>query len=202
MKYPCSGVILAGGQNTRFSGINKAFLRLGDRRILDRIYDVFHGLFQDIIIVTNDPMPYLEWDFNIVTDLFPTRSSLTGIHAGLFFITTPYAFFASCDMPFLNRNLVETVLDGIEPRIDVVIPETAKGLEPLCAVYSKQCLKPVEQQLQKNDLKIYQLLKKVRVKKIPEKKLREHDQDLISFCNINTPEDLVRAEEILAKQLL
>ena len=79
MKTSVTGVILAGGQNTRFSGMNKALIRVGGKCILERIYDVFSDLFEEIILVTNDPLQYLEWDLDIVTDLFPIRSSLTEV---------------------------------------------------------------------------------------------------------------------------
>jgi molybdopterin-guanine dinucleotide biosynthesis protein A len=197
MKFPCTGVILAGGMNTRFSGQCKAFLSVGGKRIIDHLYSIFNALFEDILLVTNDPHKYLEWDINIVTDLFPVRSSLTGIHAGLFYTLNPFAFFAACDTPFLKRELVETIISSIEPSVDVVIPETPAGLEPLCAVYSKECLKPVEQHIIQNKFKIQQLFQKRRVKKIPEKILREKDPDLMSFFNINTPEDLDKANKMM-----
>jgi molybdopterin-guanine dinucleotide biosynthesis protein A len=196
MKPSVTGVILAGGQNTRFSGTNKALIRVGEKSILDCIYAVFSDLFEEIILVTNDPIQYLEWDLNIVTDLFPIRSSLTGIHTGLFYITTPYAFFAACDIPFLKKGLVQTMLNRIEPGVDIVIPETSKGFEPLCAVYSKKCLQIIERQLVKRELKIRKIFQKVRVKKVSETILRENDPDLISFYNINTHDDLLRAEHI------
>jgi molybdopterin-guanine dinucleotide biosynthesis protein A len=196
MNPSVTGIILAGGRNTRFSGINKALIRVAGRCILDGIYDVFSELFEEIILVTNDPVQYLEWDLNIVTDLFPIRSSLTGIHTGLFYMTNPYGFFAACDTPFLKKGLVQTILDSIEPGVDIVIPETSKGLEPLCSVYSKQCLKPVEQQLVKQQLRIRHVFQKVCIKKLPEPVLRKADPDLLSFSNINTPEDLARAEHI------
>ena len=196
MKNHCTGVILAGGQNSRFFGTNKALVRVGGKQILDHIHDVFRDLFDKIILVTNDPPQYLQWDFNIVTDIFPIRSSLTGIHTGLFYSSTPYAFFAACDIPFLKKELVETLVGAIEPRIDIVIPETSKGFEPLCAVYSKRCFKPLEEQLVKNELKIQHVFQKVRVKKIPEDILRKSDPDLRSFYNINTPDDLAKASSI------
>ena len=199
MKNMFTGVILAGGKNSRFSGKNKALVHIGGKRILDRIYEVFTILFDKIILVTNDPVQYMEWDFDIVTDIFPIRSSLTGIHTGLFYITTPYAFFAACDIPFIKKELIEILLDSVEPNIDIVIPETSKGLEPLCSVYSKRCLKPIEEQLEKQSLKIERMFQKVRVKKISEDILRTIDQDLLSFSNINTPDDLVRAKQAATK---
>ena len=197
MKYPCSGIILAGGQNIRFSRQNKAFISIGGKRILDHIYEVFTKLFAEIILVTNDPLQYLEWDLNIGTDLFPIRSSLTGIHAGLFYSTNPYSFFIACDTPFLKMEMVEVIVNSIEPDIDIILPETSEGLQPLCAVYSKQCLKPVERQLTRKELQIRRFFKKVRVKKLPENLLRENDPDLLSFFNINTSDDLAKAEEIV-----
>lgn len=196
MKNNCTGVILAGGQNSRFAGKNKALLRIDGKRILDCIYEVFSILFDKIILVTNDPQQYMEWNLDIVTDIFPIRSSLTGIHAGLFYITTPYAFFAACDVPFLKKELVETLFNGVEPNIDIVIPETSKGFEPLCSIYSKRCLQPIEAQIEKNSFKIQKIFQKVRVKKISENILRTVDPDLLSFSNINTPDDLDRAKQI------
>lgn len=186
---------MAGGKNSRFSGKNKALVRIGGKRILDRIYEVFTILFDKIILVTNDPLQYMEWDFDIVTDIFPIRSSLTGIHTGLFYITTPYAFFVACDIPFIKKELIEILLDGVEPGIDIVIPESSKGVEPLCSVYSKRCFKPIEEQLEKKSLKIQRVFQKVRVKKISEDILRTIDPDLVSLSNINTPDDLTRAKQ-------
>jgi molybdopterin-guanine dinucleotide biosynthesis protein A len=198
MNNDCTGVILAGGRNSRFSGNNKALIQVAGKRILDRIYAVFANLFDNILLVTNDPVQYITWDFDIVTDIFPFRSALTGLHAGLFYITTPYAFFTACDIPFLKKETVELLFDSLEPGVDIVIPETSKGVEPLCAIYSRRCFKPIEETLLKKSFKIQRIFQKVRVKKIPEKILRTVDPDLISFSNINTPDDLIKAEERLS----
>ena len=136
---------------------------------------------------------------NIVTDLFDIRSSLTGIHAGLFYASHPYVFFSACDAPFLKKEVVETVLDGIDDHIDIVMPETSAGREPLCAAYSRRCLNIAEQHLRQQKLKIQLAFRKCRIKTISEKKLRQKDPDLISFFNINTPRDLERAREMVLK---
>lgn len=199
MKYSCTGVILAGGMNTRFSGKDKALVRVGGRRIFDYILDVFNDLFDEIILVTNTPAPYLKWDVHIVADLFPIRSSLTGIHAGLFYASHPHAFFTACDTPFLKKELIETILKKIDSSADAVIPEISVGLEPLCAVYAKKCMPRVEKHLVQEKLKIRRVFKNGRIKKISEKTLRKSDPDLLSFFNINTPEDLQKAEALIAR---
>jgi molybdopterin-guanine dinucleotide biosynthesis protein A len=198
MTQTCTGVILSGGLNTRFNGQNKAFVRVGQRRILDRLYDIFSDLFAEVILVTNDPLQFIDWDLTIVTDIFSVRSSLTGIHAGLFYTQNPFAFFSACDTPFLKRELVKSLVEQIENNTDIIMPETAAGFEPLCAIYSKRCLKQAEQHLKENKFKIQWAFRSHRIKYIPESVLLQKDPELISFFNINTPEDLVRAEELIA----
>jgi molybdopterin-guanine dinucleotide biosynthesis protein A len=197
MTHPCSGVILAGGLSTRYGGENKAFLKVGGMRILDRLLSVYAGLFDEIIVVTNTPQGFVDCNALIVTDLFTVRSSLTGIHAGLFYASHPFAFFCACDTPFLKGAVIEAILANLEPEVDLVIPQTAAGLEPLCAAYSRRCLKPAEEHIRQNKLKIQAALSGRRVKIIPEAVLREKDPELRSFFNINCPEDLKRAEQLV-----
>ena len=201
MNYHCTGVILAGGLASRYSGELKALLPVGGKKNLDHIYQVFKELFQEIILVTNDPLMYLDWDLMIVSDLYPVRSSLTGIHAGLFYSSNPFAFFSASDTPFLSSKLVKSLIEKIDNHTDVIIPETSKGLEPLCAVYSKRCFQSIEHHLLKKDFKIRKFFRKVRLKTVPEKRLRQQDPELLSFFNINTPEDLKRADKILKENI-
>jgi molybdopterin-guanine dinucleotide biosynthesis protein A len=201
MSHPCTGVILSGGLSTRFNGKNKAVIRVGGMRILDRLYEIFSDLFDEIILVTNDPLQFLEWDLAIATDLFPVRSSLTGIHTGLFYMKNAFGFFTACDTPFLKKDLIEFLIKNIEENKDIIIPETSAGMEPLCAIYSKRCLNTVEHHIKQNKFKIQRALAKHRWKTIAESELRAKDPELISFYNINTPRDLARAEEMTARSI-
>jgi len=197
MTSQCTGIILAGGLSSRFSGENKAVLEVGGQPIFNYIYDLFSHLFTEIILVTNDPRPYLGWNLTIVSDIYPIRSSMTGVHAGLFYASNPHAFVAACDTPFLKTELVKTLLEYVDRKTDLVLPKTSAGFEPLCAVYSKNCLKPIERCLEEGKLKIQRCLQHVRIKKVPEDRLRKADPDLVSFFNINTPDDLIRAQQLI-----
>jgi len=196
MTAACTGVILAGGQNKRFGGQNKAFIRIGEKRIVDHLMDLFGRLFDQLVLVTNDPAAYTDVDALIVTDHYPKRSSLNGLHAGLFAAAHETAFFVACDTPFARESLIRCVLDHMEPKADIVIPSTSAGFEPLFAVYRKSCLPAMAQQLERDRLKIQGLFRKVRVKAVDEAELRRADPELISFFNVNTPEDLTRAERL------
>jgi len=197
MITPCTGVILAGGLSSRFDGRNKAFFRLSGRRIIEPIIDVFREVFDEILIVTNAPLEYLEWDVTLVTDIIPERSSLTGIHAGLFYASTPYIFVTACDTPFITAGMVRLILSEITPGIAAVMPETPAGTEPLFAAYSTEALPAVERHLKEQKFKIQRVFSRMRVRKISSKRVLEKDPDLTTFFNINTAVDLDRAKALL-----
>jgi molybdopterin-guanine dinucleotide biosynthesis protein A len=192
----CSGVILAGGLSKRLNGRDKAMIAIHGKPILDHIVAVYSDIFSEIILVTNTPQAYLNWNMLTVTDLLTTRSSLTGIHAGLFYASRPYVFVSACDAPFLKPELVQLLISQARPGTDAVIPETANGLEPLCAVYSKSCMKTIESHIQQEKLKIQRVFQESRINRISEARVRKADPDLVSFVNINTPEDLMAVKSL------
>jgi molybdenum cofactor guanylyltransferase len=196
MKYPYSGIILAGGMNRRMDGRNKALLSVGEQPIVGRLIELFQDLFEQVILVTNRPLEFVTWECMIVSDLLPVRSSLTGIHAGLFYTRSSHAFIAACDMPFLKSEMVHLLINNLEPQWDVIVPVTREGYQPLCAVYSKRCLKTIENQTAQGNMKISKLYSKIKIKKIDEESLRQIDPDLISFFNINTQEDWALSQKM------
>ncbi len=196
MGYPITGVILAGGRNSRFSGQNKAFITIFQKTVLEHILDAFSGLFEEILLITKSPMDYLRYDVTIATDLFSASSSLAGVHAGLFYSKTPFTFFTACDTPFIKKEMIRLILDHVAPDCHAVIPETKAGLEPLCAVYAKASLQRIEAHIRQDRLKILRVFSRKRVIRIREKTLKVKDPELISFFNINTPADLERAKRL------
>jgi len=199
IQQTCTGIILAGGESKRLNNVEKSNLLVGDKRIIERMMTVFEKLFSEIILVSNHPTAYLEWDAMVVKDLYSTRSSLTGIHSGLFYTKTEHAFIAACDTPFLKMDLIKTIVQQVDHGIDVVLPRTALGIEPLCAVYSRRCLQAVENAIERNNFKIRNFFNKLKVKEIPASVLRKIDPDLVSFFNINTPDDLEKANRMISK---
>jgi len=200
MKHDCTGVILAGGQNKRLPGIKKTFHEIRGRMIMEIIHDLFTSMFDEVIIVANDPAAFSGWGGKIVSDIYNCRCSLAGIHAGLFYASHSRIFVSACDAPFLEKRLVEYILAQTGSGIDIVVPETDLGLEPLCAVYSKECLPLIEKNLENNIFMIRKFFKDGRVRKVPMEKIREIDPKTNSFFNINTPEDLAKARMMAVKQ--
>lgn len=194
MNTRISGVILAGGEATRLGGRDKAFLEIGGERIIDRLLALYRLYFEDIVIVTNNPSAYADIDATIATDIIDRRSSMTGIHAGLFYARNEMAFVSACDTPFLKQSMAELVLSSMKPQYDAVMPMHDKGfLEPLCAVYSRRLVKVFAKSLMANEFTIRDALAERRLITIQEQRLRVADPDLLSFFNVNTFDDLEEA---------
>lgn len=193
----CCAVILAGGLNSRMGGNNKAFLKVGGQPILNRLLDTIAPFFEEILLVTRQPEIYADLPVRIVTDIYPARSSLTGIHAGLKSAAAPLTFVLPCDAPFVQPGLVRFLLGEIEPSLDVIVPLIDSHYEPLCAIYSKRCLPLIEDQLDRDDFTILNFFDQVNLKTIPAQRIKTADNDMISFYNVNTPEAL-EASQVMA----
>ena len=195
--YPsCSAIILSGGRNSRMAGRNKAFVKVGERAILDRIMGVLTPIFREIILVTRHPELYENYGFKIVEDIFQHRASLTGIHAGLVHSQSMYAFVVPCDAPFLKPGVVLKLIEHVDPSLDAIVPASEDYYQPLCAIYSKRCIRHIEEHLQRKDYKIINIFNEIQLKTIPMDDFRSIDPDLCSFFNVNTPEALNESQEM------
>ncbi|HYA90321.1 MAG TPA: molybdenum cofactor guanylyltransferase [Thermodesulfobacteriota bacterium] len=188
-KNSLSGIILSGGKSLRM-GENKAFLEIEGTPIITRIYHLFKELFQEVIIVTNQMEFFKNFDSKIYNDLMPDKGALGGLYTGIFFSSFQYSFCVACDMPFIKKSLVEYLVKNIQNN-DVVVPRTQDGLQPLHAIYSKNCLQPIEKIIEEGKYKIIDMYKMVRVRVVEEHEFLCLDPFRDSFININTPEELL-----------
>lgn len=193
-----TGIILAGGRCTRIS-TNKALLPLGDRPLILDIIETLDALCETIVLVTNQPE---EYDFPVaskVRDIVSGKGPLGGLYTGLSVSETQYNFVVACDMPFLNSDLIGYMLVGCE-KFDVVVPQLASGLEPLHAVYSKACLEPIQNNLQRGVLKLQSFYGSVRTKYIQQNEIERFDPELRTFFNINYREDYQKMKALIEGQ--
>jgi molybdopterin-guanine dinucleotide biosynthesis protein A len=103
----------------------------------------------------------------------------------------PHGLFVGCDMPFLSEDLLRHMM-AIAPQWDAVIPRTKGGLEPLHAVYAKTCIPAIEQSLARGDRRPVSILPHIRVRYVEPNEIERHDPRMLSFFNINTPDDLAQ----------
>ncbi len=135
-----------------------------------------------------------------VTDLYPGRGPLVGIYSGLLKSKSDYNLVVACDMPLLNQSLLAYMVKEAGG-FDVAIPRLGNMLEPLHAVYSKNCIQAIEKLLEKGSHKIDRLLEMVKVRYIESEEIDTFDPRHLSFFNINTLQDLDKARRLADKRL-
>jgi len=189
MNQNLTGIILSGGKSARM-GENKAFIKVEGTPIIHRIHSLFERLFNEIIIVTEQKDLFSNLNARIYSDLIPNRGVLGGLYTGIFFSSFPFSFCVACDMPFLKESIIKYLIKNID-NYDVIVPKTEDGLQPLHALYSKNCLEPIKKIMEQGKYKVLDFYPMVKVKIIDEHEFFSFDPMKESFVNVNTPEELL-----------
>lgn len=195
------GAILAGGAARRHGGRPKGLLEVGGRRILDRVAAALTAATgEPPLLITNAPAAAC-WraDLRPIPDLRRDAGSLGGIYTAVMAAREPVLCIA-WDMPFLPVGLLRALVAGAEG-FDVFLPESVgrRGVEPLCAVYNPRCTPAIERQLASGDLRAIGFHTDARVGTLPLDEVRAFGNPEVLFFNVNSPADLVRAEEISSR---
>lgn len=192
-----NAVILAGGQSKRM-GLDKAFIRIGELTIIERLLSILSKLFDKTIIIANRKGKYEDFGFPVFSDIHPNKGPLGGIYTGLKVSGSFYNLFVASDMPFIDEKFL-SYMKSLSQDYDVLVPWDEKGYQPLCSVYSKNCLKPLEEHLIRDDLKIINIYHSLKVKNITKKEIIKNSQHKYLFFDINTKKDLEIALQIYEK---
>ena len=163
------------------------------------------------LVVANDPSLAREADLpasvSVLADRYPETGTLGGIATGLG-ECSDWAMMVACDMPFLNPPLFAYLQELAreqemgQDRWDAVVPFTAGYAEPLHALYHRRCLPAIEARLANRERRANCFYPDVRVRHVEEAELRIHDPQLLSFVNINTPEEWQQALQIFNSHAL
>jgi molybdopterin-guanine dinucleotide biosynthesis protein A len=187
-----TGVILAGGRSTRY-GSNKAFAEVRGMRLIERTLGVMGLVFPRLLLVTNTPAEYAYLRVPMVGDLIKGLGPLGGIYTGLEVMENEHGFFVACDMPFLKEDLLRYMVT-LGGDYDAVVPRVKWMVEPLHALYTKNCLPSIRELILSHEHQIFKFFQKINVKYVEEEEIRSIDPDLKSFFNINRPEDIERLD--------
>jgi molybdopterin-guanine dinucleotide biosynthesis protein A len=194
----CTGAILAGGLSTRFGGLPKGLSRVGGVRILDRVATALAEACDEILLVANDGAAGT-WlaGATVVRDVRGGAGALGGLHTALTHahgdvMTLPW------DAPFVPGALLRALREAGElADADAVVPASSVspwGFEPLCAWYAPSCLPTIERRLDSEDYRAGAWLRDVRAVTVD---VSAWGDPAVVFYNVNTAEDLVRAQQLL-----
>ncbi len=196
-----NSIVLAGGKGQRL-GRDKLSEVVGGRPLIQRVVDVVEVVSDQLLIVIargqSPPVVSSRVETRVTADLYPGKGALGGIYTGLMSSASLQNLVVAADMPFLDRALLRHLI-SLSAGFDVVMPLVNGEIEPLHAVYSRDCLKPIRAQLEEGSLRIRDFLNRVRVRYVEDAEIDRLDPKHLSFFNINTSEDLRTARSILGE---
>ena len=199
-----SAIILAGGRSSRM-GQAKALLPFDGEPLIAHIVRSFKELFADVVVVIAPDQVLPALPVTVVRDEVAYRGPVSGIYHGLNAAKGEASFVGSCDIPFLNLSLISHLVSQVHNH-DVVVPYWAGRYQPLFALYRKNVVPFLRDQLRRDELRPIFLFDKVRTRKIDEAEIRRFDPEGLSFLNMNTPADyqaaLQRRREIFTRSPL
>jgi len=199
-----TSIILAGGRSSRL-GREKLAEVIAGKSLIERAISRLSALSQEILIVISQKQArsslpsYTYPEAKTVVDLYPETGSLIGIYTGLVHSSNFLNLVVACDMPFLNLELLRYMVK-MAPGFDVVIPRIGDQMEPLHAVYSRNCIGPMEDLIKQGNLKVTGFFDSVKVRYVGEEELDRFDPEHLSFFNVNTEADLKRARTLVARE--
>lgn len=180
-----------GGQNSRMGGNVKGLLKINEVTFLEQIVGVLEG-FSNIYLSVNKKFSseeikkYEEMGLSVIVDIYDDIGPMGGMYSSLKNCKEDYLFITACDMPFINKELINELQANMKNNIDIVLFSKNRLLYPLGAIYSKNVIPYMKELI---DNKEYKHLKLIRNSNFVELLLEDTDLSDDVFKNINTPEE-------------
>ena len=194
-KRKLTGIILSGGKSTRMN-TEKGLCIFKGKPMIEHIIDVLKPICSEILIsANNEQYDYL--GYKTIADRYSGIGPISGIYSGLEASQTDNNMILSCDMPLVSVDMIRYIYDNRDD-FDIVIPERNNYYEPLCAYYHRRILSNIEIAIQNKSYKLIKLIKSLNYKPLKIDSRHSFFHPML-FENINSPNDLKRAENYLLK---
>jgi len=193
-----SGAVLLGGASSRM-GRDKAALAVAGVAGATRIALALDALCDEVLLVGGTPPADAKG--RAVADPEGPRCALRGLVAALEAARGERVLVVATDLPLVTDAFLRGLVTVAGADADAVVPRPVPKAQPLCAVYHRlPVLARARKQLAAGELALHGLLDTLRVTWIEGERLRALDPAGTALLNVNTPEDLVRAEALLRSQ--
>lgn len=193
-------IILAGGKGNRIGG-DKPLIQLNEKPLIQHVLETVDKISKEIIVVTSNELrdPFRELvpdNIVVLSDLVTGRGPLIGLYTGLLNIKSECVIVLPCDTPFLKEEVLRFLITNSVGK-NAVIPVWPNGyIEPLHSIYRVSATKKAcEKTFQNNSFKISEMINTLeQVYFVPVERVKRFDPNLLSFMNINSEEDLKKAQ--------
>jgi molybdopterin-guanine dinucleotide biosynthesis protein A len=203
-----SAIILAGGFSKRL-GREKGLVRLkGKPLVMYLLEKVAKVVDEKIIVVSSEAQknafsPLFERVADVIVDKYKGHGPLIGALTGFEAVKSEYSLLLPCDTPFLSSEIIALLLDCCIGR-SAVIPRWPNGwIEPLQAAYhTKSAIIATKRALEEGKMDMLSMISYLRdIRYVSTMVLQKLDPELLTFFNINTFEDLKKAESLKRQNL-
>ena len=192
------GVVLAGGKSQRF-GEDKCQVKLGDKLLIDYILSEILDEFKEVLLISNNKIKYnYSNKISLVEDTKKGLGPLGGILTAMKWIkqnNKNYKWISTfpSDTPFFKKQILNNFLEeikNIEGKLFFINSNDTR--HNIFGLWSIDLLERLEKDLDNGERKVEMWANKIGVKSI---NMKFENKD--PFFNINTKEDLTKAEEHL-----
>jgi molybdenum cofactor guanylyltransferase len=180
-----TGIILAGGKSSRM-GREKGLVEFHGKPLIQYGIDLLSRYTDRILISSGNP-DYLSFGLELVPDDIIGQGPAAGLAASLRHSNTPWNLVIACDLPFLEPELIDRLLEP-SGNHQVVVPVHGDVNEPLAALYHKDLASVFEVAISSGNLALYKILASCKVKYLHIASILEKYPRL--FTNFNTLKEI------------
>ena len=197
-------VVLAGGKSQRF-GRDKSQVKLGDKMLIDYILNEIKDIYKDILIVTNEPIKFLDLDnISLTSDIQKGLGPLGGVFSAMRWVKDnkkDYKWISTfpIDTPFFKREHLNRFYKEIDlDKSNLFVMKSKNTRHNIFGLWSLELFEKLEFALNRGDRKVELWANEIGVKTID----FDHEKNKDPFFNINTEEDLITAKILLENDKL
>lgn len=141
-----AGLILMGGRNSRMDGKKKAYLTYRNRYFYQLAAEAMGDIPVYLSVSRQEQQTEERLLYPVVEDCYTGIGPVGGIASGLQSLPVRALLVAPCDLPLLDKRLIELLLDSWR-RTGLPAAESEGWINPLVAIYTKDCLPVLQQQI-------------------------------------------------------
>lgn len=206
-----AGFILAGGASSRM-GRDKGLLDFGGVPLILHTARLLESLVAEVTVV-GSPERYAALGLHAIADENdeqtrggpnrPSRGPLAGIAAALAATHSRWNVIVACDLPYLSKEWLDWLISrALRSRREAVVPRTERGMEPLAAIYQRECGAPIAAALACGARKVSDVIEELRLDLVYPREWRRIDPSGLVLRNMNALGDYQEARKWWAIQEL
>ncbi len=191
-------IILVGGRSRRMNYQDKMHLKIGEESFLEIAMRKL-SFFREITISASQTQvekldisnlqTVVDKSVHVVGDKFYDVGPMGGMYSVMSEIQAEYFFVVSCDMPYIEREIIEELYSHLEKGDDALVAVAAGKIQPLFAIYHSSMHDKILSQIERQEYRILDVYDKINIRYVS---LEVGD----TLENINTPEDLKKISKI------